>query len=60
MLKGKLITINQAAELLSVSHYTIRRWIKSGYLPACKIGGSLRIDEADIEALLVANSYIKK
>lgn len=51
---GKLLTIKEVAERLSVSEPTIYRLINRGELPTVKIGRALRFDEADIEA------YIRK
>jgi excisionase family DNA binding protein len=53
----KWITIADAAERLSVSPATIRRFIAHGQLPGYRIGGHrgrlLRVEIADVDALLV-------
>ena len=36
--KIKLLRISQAADMLGVNPITLRRWDKSGYLKAIKIG----------------------
>ena len=38
-----LMTIDQAAEALSLSRSTVQRLINSGLLPSVKVGGSRRI-----------------
>jgi len=52
---GKLRTIDETAELLSVSVRTVRRLIESGALPVHRIGRAVRISDADIAAFLAAN-----
>jgi len=39
----KLLTVKQAAELLQVSIWTIRRWIHADALPYVRIGREYRI-----------------
>lgn len=50
-----VITVKEAAEILSVSGMTIRRLINSGRLPAWRVAGDgpVRINRADAEALRV-------
>lgn len=50
-----IITVKQAAEILSVSGMTIRRLIDNGTLPAWRVAGTglVRIEKADVEALRV-------
>ena len=46
------LTPQEVSDLLRVSVYTVRRWIKEGDLPAYKVGRGWRISEADISAWL--------
>lgn len=48
--KMKLLNIRQVAEMLGVNIMTLRRWDKSGRLPAIRIGkrGDRRYKEEDI------------
>ena len=46
---GDLITLQEAAERLSVHYMTAYRWVRRGELPAFKTGGRLRIKVADLE-----------
>ena len=39
----KLLSVNEAAEQLGVSHMTVRRLIENGSLRASKIGGQIRL-----------------
>ncbi|UOT02267.1 excisionase family DNA-binding protein [Rhodococcus opacus] len=56
----KLITPHQAAERLGVEYSTIRRWIRSGKLPAFRLAGhAVRIDVADVDALLTPIGVVK-
>lgn len=47
------LTPQEVSDLLRVSVYTIRRWIKEGNLPAFKVGRGWRIREADLGTWLV-------
>lgn len=49
----RFFTIAQVAEALNVHIRTVRRWIKSRVLPVHRIGGVVRIAEADFAAFLV-------
>ena len=49
----KLITLQQASEILGVSKITLRRWDNSGKFRAFRtIGGARRYSEDDINKLL--------
>lgn len=50
----KLLTVQQVAEITGFSVREVRRWIKSGDLPACKFGRALRVSEPDV-AMFIAN-----
>ena len=51
-MKDKLFTINEVAEMLSVTHKTVRNLIAKGEIKAIKIGGSIRIKESVIKNLI--------
>ena len=42
------LTPEEVSELLQVSVYTVRRWIKQGELPAYKIGRLWRVNKVDL------------
>ena len=48
----KVYSTKELAEMFGRDPETIRRWIKSGYLPAVKIGGSFYIEEETIRQIL--------
>jgi excisionase family DNA binding protein len=51
-----LLRVGEAAELLSVSRWTIYRWVEEGRLRGTKIGkGSLRIFHQSIVDLIESN-----
>ena len=51
-----LLRVDEAAMLLTVSRWTIYRWVQEGRLDATKIGkGSLRIFHTSVAALIEQN-----
>jgi excisionase family DNA binding protein len=55
-MESSLMRVNDAAQLLCVSKWTIYRWIEEGRLGATKIGhGSLRVFRESVTALVEAN-----
>ncbi len=48
----QLLSIDEAAKLLSVSKMTLYRWDKNGYLKKMEIGGKRRYRLSDIEKLV--------
>ena len=47
-----MITVPEAAKKLGKDPETVRRWIRSGRLPARRIGTQHVIEESDLESLL--------
>ena len=47
-----MLTVPEAARLVGKDAETIRRWIRTGRLPAQKIGTQHVIEEADLEPLM--------
>jgi excisionase family DNA binding protein len=45
----QILTLQETAKLLKVSQATLRRWIKSGQIPAFRVGRAFRVRLADIE-----------
>jgi excisionase family DNA binding protein len=45
------LPVREVAQSLQVSARTVRRWIRLGYLPALKIGNTVRISERDVARL---------
>jgi excisionase family DNA binding protein len=44
-----LLTVEETAERLRVSPKTVRRFIDGGVVPALRVGGSIRVDEGELE-----------
>jgi excisionase family DNA binding protein len=44
----RLLTLSEAAHLLQVSTKTLQRMIRSGTLPALKVGGQWRLRESQL------------
>jgi excisionase family DNA binding protein len=51
-----MLTVPQAAARVHRSPETVRRWIRSGRLPARKVGTQHLIEEADLEQLQGADT----
>jgi excisionase family DNA binding protein len=47
-----MITVPEAAKRVGKDPETVRRWIRTGRLPARKVGTQHVIEERDLEALL--------
>lgn len=56
LIEAMAVDIHEAARLASVSASTIRRAISAGKLRAAKLGASVRIRPADLDAWLVASA----
>lgn len=52
----RILTVDQAAELLQLKPQTVREYIKAGKLKANKIGKSWRILQSDVMALVSGKS----
>ena len=48
----KLLTIDEVAEMLSVSRVTLWSWRRKGILEAVRVGNLLRYRKSDIEELM--------
>jgi excisionase family DNA binding protein len=48
----RLLTVREVAESLSLSPWTIWRWVLDGSLPSYKIGRARRVAESDVQRLL--------
>ncbi len=54
----KLRTLDETADLFSVSKRTVQRLIKSGALPVHHVRGAVRISDADIAIFLIENRSV--
>ena len=50
--QGRLLTVNEVADLLRVSRMTVYRLIKEGQLKALRVGRSYRLREDDVDEYL--------
>jgi excisionase family DNA binding protein len=50
----KLLTPEQAAEILQVNSATVREWLKKGKLKGIKVEKLWRIRQSDLESFLMA------
>jgi len=55
----KFFTIAQIAEVMEISERSVRRWIDKGLLVAHKIGGLVRISEADFLTFLLTHREMR-
>ena len=52
--KPRFLTVRETADLLRISENTARRLIRSNVLPACRVGGSIRVDQVELDRRLQA------
>lgn len=45
-------TLPEIADMLKVSRQTVYRWVKSGELPAFKLGHDWRIKDSDLQKFI--------
>lgn len=55
MEKDGLLTIDQAADFLGLSAWTLRYWVKAGKLPSVKLGRRVLIEKAELSRLVSEN-----
>lgn len=48
----KFYSIQEISRIMKFSRRNIYRWVKSGYLPAIKIGREYRIAESDLNLFI--------
>ena len=58
--KSVLLTIKQTAVLLQYRPHTVYGLVANGVLPAVRIGKSLRVRGADLDAMLTINSTFSR
>ena len=52
--KARFLTVQEVAQLMRVSSMTVYRLIKSGELPAVRVGRSFRVAEGDVDTYLAS------
>ena len=58
MTDDRILTVEQAAELLQVSYETARGWIQTGKIPGRKIGRVWRVLESDLLRFISTGAVI--
>ena len=48
-----MINVNEAAEMLRISVFTVRNWLSQGRLKRVKIGGKTFLLKSEVEDLLI-------
>lgn len=48
-----LLSVDQAAKALAVSHWTLRYWLKTGKLRGARVGARRVIRESELQKLIV-------
>ena len=51
-----ILTIDEVMELLSVTRFTVHKWIKDGKLRAVRIGRELRVTKEYLDEFLESNT----
>lgn len=54
VLEREILTVEQAADYLQIHKVTVYKYIRTGLLPAAKLGKVYRIFRRDVEALLAS------
>ena len=52
--KARFLTVQEVADLMRVSSMTVYRLIKSGELPAVRVGRSFRVAKSDVDTYLAS------
>lgn len=52
--ESELLRVRECALQIRVSARTVRRWIRTGVLPAVRIGGVIRVRESELEKAMRA------
>ena len=54
------LSIRTISEAADVSPWTVRGWIRKGWIPSVKIGGAVRISESDFKKFIVVPDKRRK
>jgi excisionase family DNA binding protein len=53
----RLLTAEQAAEIMAVKPVTVRSWLTSGRLPRVKLGRCVRVPASAVAEFIAANTF---
>ena len=56
----RLLNLEQVSELISIPVSTLRKWAKSKYLPAFKLGTNWRVSEEDLSQWIAEQKLEEK
>ncbi len=56
----KLYSVDEAADLLRLSHWTIWAWLKTGKLRGAKVGDRRVIRESELQRLIVDDPRVSR
>jgi excisionase family DNA binding protein len=56
----KLYSVDEAAEVLRLSHWTIWSWLKTGKLRGAKVGDRRVIRESELQRLIVDDARVSR
>jgi excisionase family DNA binding protein len=56
----RLLNLEQVSELISIPVSTLRKWAKSKYLPAFKLGTNWRVSEEDLSQWIAKQKLEEK
>jgi excisionase family DNA binding protein len=56
----KHLSIKSISTAAEVSPWTVRGWIRKGWIPAVKIGGAVRIAESDFKKFIASPKQQRK
>jgi len=56
----RLLNLKQVSELISIPVSTLRKWAKSKYLPAFKLGTNWRVSEEDLSQWIAEQKLEEK
>ena len=54
-IEKRLFTVNEIATYLGFSVSTIRKWIRTGQIPFCRVNGGIRFDIQEVEKWVTKN-----
>jgi excisionase family DNA binding protein len=56
----ELLTVRETADFLKFTSETVRKLIREGAIPACKVGGSIRVSRDELLAAVAARPIVTR
>ena len=60
MVDDRILTVEQAAELLQINYETCRRYLNAGKIPGRKIGKQWRVVESDLKRFIAEGHALQQ